>query len=218
MIVRPIDPTQIPMGRGMTADQWKTYLVNKFQRHGLVLVKTDDTNYYFGLPDELVVDESDATLDDVEIMTRSLMDEHGLGDWSFKFDRAVRRFGCCYHHRKLITISEPIAKLNLHQIERIRQTVLHEIAHALCDESDGHNDNWRRMARSIGHSGERTYSHADVVTPKRKTRAYRTYRGECPNCERVLHRSRRTNIACGQCCKKYNHGKYTERFAIVWES
>jgi hypothetical protein len=34
-----------------------------------------------------------------------LMAAHGLTGWTFAFDRAVRRFGCCWRSRKVITIS-----------------------------------------------------------------------------------------------------------------
>ena len=41
--------------------------------------------------------------------------------------------------------------------------------------------------------------------------------GECPKCNKRFHRARRTNIACGPCCKKYNNDKYTPKYKIEWE-
>ena len=40
---------------------------------------------------------------------------------------------------------------------------------------------------------------------------------ECPKGNKRFHRARRTNIACGPCCKKYNNDKYTPKYKIEWE-
>ena len=67
---------------------------------------------------------------EASILARSLMSEHGLADWGFAFDHARRRFGACNYTRRRITLSRPLTLLN--GIDEVRDTILHEIAHALC--------------------------------------------------------------------------------------
>src|SRR5918993_2384857 len=79
-------------------------------------------------------------------LARSLMKEHGLDGWAFGFDHARRRFGACNYTRRRITLSRPLVLLN--GIDEVRDTILHEIAHALCP-SDKHGPRWRATCRRL---------------------------------------------------------------------
>jgi predicted SprT family Zn-dependent metalloprotease len=96
----------------------------------------------------------------------SLLAEHKLieAGWSFYFDRSVRRFGSCQFGRKAITLSRTLTELN--DEAEVRDTVLHEIAHALAGPRVGHSYRWRILARSIGARPERCYTSARVNTPE----------------------------------------------------
>ena len=85
-----------------------------------------------------------------------IMREHGLIDagWTFAFDRAVRRAGACHFQRKQITLSWKITELNGEA--EVLDTLLHEAAHALAGAAAGHGPEWRRIARRIGCTGQRT--------------------------------------------------------------
>jgi len=133
-----------------------------------------------------------------------LMTEHGLHDWNFKFDKAVRRFGCCSHKRKMIQLSLKLTQLN--KIEHVKDTILHEIAHALVDRHHGHDNVWRTKALSIGCNGERCYKSKDVVLPPKK------YTGTCKKCGNTFGGSRATRSSCAKCDKKFNPDNL-----IVWE-
>ena len=62
-----------------------------------------------------------------------LIEAHGLAPrWKFAFDRAIRRFGNCDYTRRRITLSAPLTLLN--DEEKVKDTILHEIAHALAHE------------------------------------------------------------------------------------
>ena len=62
-------------------------------------------------------------------LAASLLDEHGLTDWSFDIDRATSRAGACHHFQRAILLSNShCIKTNA---ENIRDGILHEIAHAL---------------------------------------------------------------------------------------
>src|SRR5690625_5271673 len=69
------------------------------------------------------------------------MEEYGLLErgWSFEFDGASTRFGLCHFGRKVISVSEPLVLLNAEP--ECRETVLHEIAHALAGPRAGHGPN-----------------------------------------------------------------------------
>lgn len=86
-------------------------------------------------------------------MAERLMRQHGLADWSVEFDRAKRRAGVCRHGPKIIGLSAAVTRL--HDQAEVRETVLHEIAHALAGPEHQHDDTWRRLAVSIGSTGER---------------------------------------------------------------
>ena len=67
-------------------------------------------------------------LKDAEALAHQLISDHGLSDWHFEFDRAVRRFGFCMHRARTITLSKRFTLLNPEP--EVRNTILHEIAHA----------------------------------------------------------------------------------------
>ena len=79
---------------------------------------------------------------------RELMQLHGLQGWNFKFDHARRRAGQCDFTNQTISLSRHYARLA--NDEHIRDTILHEIAHALVGPSHGHNNIWRSMAMKLG--------------------------------------------------------------------
>lgn len=128
-------------------------------------------------------------------MARRLMNEHGLGHWLFRFDRrATVRLGQCHHGRQTISLSEKVVRLT--DEATVRNTILHEIAHALVGPGHGHNYVWRMKAQSIGCNGNRCHS-VDVYAAapwlgtcgcgkefrrhrlNAKTRDY----GRCPSCK-----------------------------------
>ncbi|MDM8083739.1 SprT-like domain-containing protein [Cellulomonas cellasea] len=86
-------------------------------------------------------------------MARGLMAEHGLKRWTLVLDRAKTRAGVCRAGRREIGLSRELTAL--HSVEQVRDTVLHEIAHALVGPGHGHDAVWRATAVRIGGSGER---------------------------------------------------------------
>lgn len=120
----------------------------------------------------------------------------------FKFDRAKKRFGLCHYGKKIISLSKPICLNNLNKFEDIRNTLLHEMAHAFCvriygrQAGRGHCHKWRSIARQLGDSGERCFNSEKINLPQTK------YTGKCPSCgrERPFARKPKRSYACGKCC------------------
>lgn len=142
-------------------------------------------------------------LHDAENLAARLMDEHRLlaKGWRFAFDRATRRFGHCHYTRKTISLSRRLTSLN--EVAVVRNTILHEIAHALLPQGAGHGRVWRKLAVSIGCDGRRLHSAA--TEPK--------WLAICPGCgHQVKYQRRRKSLACGRCCK----GVYDPRFKFTW--
>lgn len=94
-------------------------------------------------------------------LARDLMDQHGLEGWRFEYDDAKRRAGMCHYARRRISLSAPLA--TVYDESEVRDTVLHEIAHALAGSEAGHGAQWRAKAREIGCSALR-YVDPDAPT------------------------------------------------------
>lgn len=79
-----------------------------------------------------------------------LMNQHGVfeKDYHLELDRSKSRLGLCNHTKKKITISKNFVEQQDWDV--IKNTVLHEIAHALVGPNHGHNHVWRQQAMAIG--------------------------------------------------------------------
>lgn len=142
-------------------------------------------------------------------LAEELMKQHGIEGWTFEWDRALRRFGQCNYMRKVISLSKKLTLLN--DEDHVRDTVLHEIAHVLTGPGKGHSVAWQSVAKSIGCNGQRLYDGQAVVSPPPR------YWGTCPACGNTITRYRLKMIACSDCCKTFNRGKFDKRFLFVWE-
>jgi len=140
-------------------------------------------------------------------LANDLLIQHGLSDWRFKFDQAVRRFGCCKYRYKTITLSAPITEINDESV--VRNVILHEIAHALVGRGHGHGIVWKRKAVEIGCTGDRCYNPKEVNTPQSK------YIAVCPKCEHVHKKHRMTGSrrsSCGYC----SGGKFNPEYELKY--
>jgi predicted SprT family Zn-dependent metalloprotease len=128
-------------------------------------------------------------------LARSLMAVHGLADWSFCFDHARRRFGSCQPRRRRITLSRVLTLLN--DDAEVRDTILHEIAHALTP-GDNHGARWKAMCLRIGAKPRRCYSDEHVTSPPRRAAPYQI---GCLACGwwQDRHRRTRRKLICRKC-------------------
>lgn len=137
-----------------------------------------------------------------------LMNQHGLleSNWYFSFDNAKRRFGCCNYGLKQISLSKHLVSLNTEG--NVKNTILHEIAHALVGFKHHHDAVWKAKAREIGCTGDRCYSSKNVTTPEAK------YLLVCPN-GHTAKRHKKPRVvkkqSCAKCCPVYD-----ERYLLTW--
>lgn len=149
-------------------------------------------------------------LEQIEQFAQEALDVHGLSEagWTYAWDRARRRFGCCDYSKKQITLSVHLAAIN--SFQQCQDTILHEIAHALAGREAGHGPKWKEACLQIGANPQRCYSSDQVNQPPSKYIRY------CPHCGHHSPVYRRTKklYACGRCCKKHNRGKYSSKYLL----
>ncbi|MGC5166462.1 SprT-like domain-containing protein [Luteimicrobium sp. DT211] len=146
-------------------------------------------------------------LDQIHAQARAAMDDHGLTDWDLVFDQAVRRAGATRFDRRSISLSAPLmqryAQEGAH--DEIRETVLHEIAHALAGRRHNHDATWQAIARRIGSTGRRT------VAPEAPA-IEADWVGTCPAGHTMTRHRRPTGIgSCSRCAPRFD-----ERFLLTW--
>ena len=103
-------------------------------------------------------------------MVDELMAQHlDLELWSFRFDNAKRRFGQCRYRRVggvqcggRITLSRALVELN--DEAAVRDTILHEIAHALTPGAQ-HGRVWKQACITVGCRPVRCYLSTEVAAP-----------------------------------------------------
>jgi predicted SprT family Zn-dependent metalloprotease len=135
--------------------------------------------------------------EDAENLALAAMEDWGLSGWTFAFDNAKRRCGCCNHTRRKITLSRHYVRANTRA--DVRDTILHEVAHALAGGRAGHGPYWKQWARAVGARPQRCVSD-DVVMPEG------AIKGVCiPGCKarHVRHRMPparlRYSYTCNRC-------------------
>lgn len=126
-------------------------------------------------------------------MAREELAKNGLHDWCFELDNCRTTFGSCNFYKKKITMSRILSKHNT--IEECRDTLLHEIAHALAGDMAGHGEEWKHIALRLGCRPKATFDNNDVVMIEPRWIVY------CESCdENLAKRHRRTkNIICPHC-------------------
>ena len=80
-------------------------------------------------------------LRDAFAMAEYLLEVHGLDDWDVSYNSAKRRAGICHFAEQTLGLSAPLTAV--HSEEDVRDTILHEIAHALVGPAHAHDATWR---------------------------------------------------------------------------
>lgn len=144
-------------------------------------------------------------LEEAKKLNLELLIDHHLHQWSFKFDFAKRRFGCCDEYTKTVSLSKHLVLIN--DPEVVKNVILHEIAHALVGNRHGHNQIWQNKAREIGCIYVNRYASENI------NRIIENIVAICGNCGKEFRKYRMSSKkeSCGKCDKVYNE-KYLLEF------
>jgi predicted SprT family Zn-dependent metalloprotease len=113
--------------------------------------------------------------------------------WAISFDRSKKRLGACFLGKRVISLSEPVTRLN--DVSVIENTLRHEIAHALAGYGHDHDATWRRMCVVTGARPETCTDSRTVVMPSSP------YSWVCPKCEADYPIYRRPKYNSRYTCK-----------------
>jgi len=121
-------------------------------------------------------------------LARQLMNEHGFGHLSFRFNRRKNALGVCGIKYRGTYMAEPVY-IELSEVwvphlseAEVRDTILHEIAHAMTpDAKQPHGASWRLAARRIGANPTRTAESVPQEVKERVQQATFKYIAVCAN-------------------------------------
>lgn len=91
---------------------------------------------------------------DAQKLAQDLLNQHGLTNqgWVIQFNKSPSFLGQCWHNHKAIALSTVM--LNSAEEAQVKDTILHEIAHALVGPFHAHDDVWKETAQRIGCTSE----------------------------------------------------------------
>lgn len=92
---------------------------------------------------------------EIEELTIELMNKHEVGHFKFKYGRSKTYAGNCSSSNQTIKLNITFVVKN--GIERIKNTILHEIAHAIVGIENGHNEVWQAKAKELGVTWTKKY-------------------------------------------------------------
>jgi predicted SprT family Zn-dependent metalloprotease len=131
-----------------------------------------------------------------------LLDCHGLADWSFAFNRRKTQMGLCLYGVRAVELSTHFVERNGPEV--VRETLLHEIAHALAGRAAGHGPDWKAVCRRVGALPERLSWEADMPVGR--------WQAVCGGCGMLHHRHRRPKRMVGWYCAHCG----PERGKLAW--
>jgi predicted SprT family Zn-dependent metalloprotease len=139
---------------------------------------------------------------EVRQLALELLATYGLADWTFAYNRRKRALGFCFYASRTIELSIHFVEHN--DADSIRDTLLHEIAHALVGPGHAHDTVWKAMCRRIG------------AQPQACCRSARmpegNWQAQCGSCGRRYTRYRKPKRLDGWYCPPCHHG----RGNLIW--
>jgi predicted SprT family Zn-dependent metalloprotease len=189
-----IEPRFVPLFIATVRDRHRLAALRRERTAASVLAETADA---------APATSASPRADQARELARQLMAEHGLQDWTFGFNRRKQSMGLCVYARQTI-------ELSIHFVERdnpwneIRDTILHEIAHALVGPGHGHDRVWKRKCTEIGARPQRC---GDAKMPEG------SWKADCGGCGKCYHRHRKPKRARGWFCTECG----PERGGLAWQ-
>ncbi len=92
-------------------------------------------------------------LEEIEQLALELMQVHNVSNYNFRFGYGWRYLGMCTEQTIIIQYEHALYD----KMTRIKNTILHEIAHAIVGVENGHREVWQLKAKELGVSFTRKY-------------------------------------------------------------
>lgn len=73
--------------------------------------------------------------------------------WQLKMGNMKTALGMCYHGKNIIKVSSHFLRGPTCTEAKMRNTILHELAHVIAGPKNGHNQIWKNIALHIGCDG-----------------------------------------------------------------
>jgi predicted metal-dependent hydrolase len=145
------------------------------------------------------------TINQSIILAKKLINKHKeLKYWTVALNKRKSAFGVCNYTKKQIQLSEIL--IPIMKDEAIKDTIIHEIAHAL---TKGHNHDkvWKAKCIELGSDGKRCHGIEKYIDGKCQQivlEKIAKYTLVCPHCGEKYHRYRKPRKipSCGK------HGNY----------
>lgn len=132
-------------------------------------------------------------LRELERIAHEQFQKHGLQDWTFGWARTKRRLGVCKFRLKRIEIASYYAEQN--SSEKVLDTLMHEIAHALAGPKAGHGPAWKAIAVRLGAKPAAYDCENDtIVLPG-------NWQATCQGCGKKYQRYKRPQSLTGYRCR-----------------
>ncbi|MBX9670071.1 MAG: SprT-like domain-containing protein [Candidatus Obscuribacterales bacterium] len=125
-------------------------------------------------------------------IARQLMNSYGLGSWTFRFNNSKRMLGICKSGDQSIELSRAYVFKN--DESHVRDTILHEIAHALVGAEHGHDEVWKEMCVRLGCNPKACDNTALLPAG--------AWQARCANCLTLFSRHRKPAYVSGMYCKR----------------
>jgi len=137
-----------------------------------------------------------------------LKNGYGLNDWKVEFNNNVSRAGVCNYDKKTLFISKKI--LSHASDEQIKNTMLHEIAHALEYEKTGTSNHGWRFQNICHDIGCKVGYGSEMERDELFGTKYDKWTYTCQGCGQTFGTSRKmTTLARTKCARC--HGRFTEK-------
>jgi predicted SprT family Zn-dependent metalloprotease len=136
-------------------------------------------------------------------LANAMLASYGLPYWTFSFNRRKTEMGLCLYSPQRIELSVYFIELN--SWEAIRETLLHEIAHALVGSGHGHDGVWKQQCLKIGAKPERLCHAASMPEGP--------WRAQCGYCGMLHHKHRKPKHMVGWFCARCGR----ERGRLTWK-
>lgn len=149
------------------------------------------------------------TRNEINLLANQLIYKHSeLSMWRFGFSNKKASYGTCYYKKRIIALSSYF--VDSMTDEAIKDTLIHEIAHALTPGRH-HDWVWRRKCIELGGNGQVRGSAKEFL--KDNVTLESKYSLVCPCCGKItpIHRKPKRIYSCGKCSPNV----YNENFKMT---